>query len=122
MSQPCPHCKENHISWKQKYQAAKWAIIDCPACNKRSCSQPFVLVVYTMLYVWDVLLFGYLYYLTQTTAYLIALIAGWLLLDIFSLYLPLSPLKAKSGKTSADETNSGKNENIDPADTQSAKP
>lgn len=48
-----------------------------------------------MLYVWDVMLFGYLTYLTGNLWYLLALIVIWIILDIFSIYLPLSALKAK---------------------------
>ena len=92
---PCPHCKEATISWWQKYKAAKWAMLKCAKCHGRSCSHPFVLVAYTMLYVWDVMLFGYLFYLTKEIAYLITLIVLWIILDIFSLYLPLSALKSK---------------------------
>lgn len=92
---PCPHCKEATISWWQKYKAAKWAMLYCAKCDGRSCSHPFVLVAYTMLYVWDVMLFGYLFYLTKEIGYLITLIVLWIILDIFSLYLPISPLKRK---------------------------
>jgi len=92
---PCPHCKEATISWWQKYKAAKWALIYCDKCLGRSCSQPFILVAYTMLYVWDVMLFGYLFYLTKTVGYLITLIVGWIILDIFSVYLPINAMKTK---------------------------
>lgn len=92
---PCPHCKEATISWWQKYKAAKWALIFCVKCKGRCCSHPFVLVAYTMLYVWDVMLFGYLFYLTKETGYLITLIVLWIILDIFSLYLPINAMKAK---------------------------
>ncbi len=94
--QPCPHCNEQTISWWQKYKAAKWALIYCDKCGKRSCSQPFILVFYTMLYTWDVMLFGYLYYLTKNGWYLLTLFIIWIILDIFSIYLPISAMKSKS--------------------------
>jgi hypothetical protein len=94
MSQlPCPHCKETTISWWQKYIAAKWALIYCVKCKGRCCSHPFILVFYTMLYVWDLMLFGYLFYLTHNASYLITLVVIWVILDIFSLWLPLSAMK-----------------------------
>jgi len=97
MSQlPCPHCKEETISWWQKYKAAKWALINCSECGKRSCSHPIILVFYTLLYTWDLMLFGYLFYLTKNWWYLLALIVIWIILDIFSLYLPLSAMKSKT--------------------------
>ena len=92
---PCPHCKEATISWRQKYLAAKWGLVRCPSCEGISCSHPFILVGYTMLYVWDVMLFGYLFYLTKSVSYLITLIVLWIILDIFSVYLPVSAMKRK---------------------------
>jgi hypothetical protein len=92
-AQPCPHCKQPTISWGQKYKAAKWLYVYCPKCKGKSCSHPFILVAYTMLYVWDVMLFGYLAYLDQNAWYLLVMVAGWVILDIFSLYLPLSAMK-----------------------------
>ena len=92
---PCPHCKEATVSWWQKYKAAKWALIYCDKCLGRCCSHPFLLVFYTMLYVWDVMLFGYLFYLTKTPGYLITLVVIWIILDIFSVYLPIKPMKRK---------------------------
>jgi hypothetical protein len=94
-SQICPHCKQSTFGYWHKYLAAKWKLLTCPSCERVSCSFPFPLVFYTMLYVWDVLLFGYLTYFTGNTWYILALIVGWLILDYFSLFLPLSPLKRK---------------------------
>ncbi|MEJ2181513.1 MAG: hypothetical protein P8Y28_14035 [Gammaproteobacteria bacterium] len=94
--QPCPHCKQETISWWQKYKAAKWALVYCNNCGKRSCSQPFILVFYTLLYTWDLMLFGYLFYLTNNWWYLLTLVIIWLILDIFSVYLPLSAMKSKT--------------------------
>lgn len=92
-AQPCPHCKQATISWWQKYKAAKWSYIYCPNCQKKLCSHPYVLVAYTMFYVWDLMLFGYLFYLTGATWYLLAMVGCWLILDVFSLYLPLAAMK-----------------------------
>lgn len=93
---PCPHCRKNTISWWQKYKAAKWALIYCPQCRGKLCSHPYILVAYTMLYVWDLMLFGYLAYLERNGWYLLVLVVIWAILDFFSLYLPLSPMKSKS--------------------------
>ena len=48
-----------------------------------------------MLYVWDVLLFGYLAYFDKNPWYILALVIGWLILDYFSFFLPLSAMKRK---------------------------
>jgi hypothetical protein len=90
---PCPHCKKPTISWWQKYKAAKWAFVYCSQCHGKSCSYPYLLVAYTMLYVWDVLLFGTLAYLDHNPWYLLVMVVFWLILDYFSLYLPLSAMK-----------------------------
>lgn len=52
-----------------------------------------------MLYVWDVMLFGYLFYLTGNWWYMLTLIIGWIILDIFSVYLPLSAMKSNTPPT-----------------------
>ena len=92
--QICPHCKHPTLSWWQKYRAAKWFYVYCPRCGGKSCSRPFILVAYTMLYVWDVMLFGYLAYLDKNLGYLITLIVIWIVLDLFSLYLPLGAMRS----------------------------
>ena len=92
---PCPHCKKNTITWWDKYKAAKWAIIYCPDCGGRICSNPYILPFYTLLYVWDVLFFGLVAYITRNAWYVLMLLVFWLILDWFSLFFPLSALKPK---------------------------
>lgn len=92
---PCPHCKKPTISWWQKYKAAKWALVECSECFGRSCAHPYVLVAYTMLYAWDLILFGTLAYLDQNPWYLLVMVVFWVILDVFSLYLPLSAMKSR---------------------------
>ena len=92
----CPHCKGPVISWWEKYKAAKWALVRCPECDGLSCSYPYLLVIYTMLYVWDVLLFGTLAYIDKNIWYVVALVVFWGILDYFSVYLPLSAMKRKT--------------------------
>ena len=48
-----------------------------------------------MLYLWDVMLFGYLAYLDKNVWYLLVMLVGWLILDAFSVYLPLCAMKPK---------------------------
>jgi hypothetical protein len=52
-----------------------------------------------MLYVWDVMLFGYLFYLTRNWWYALTLAVGWIILDIFSVYLPVCAMKPKAPTT-----------------------
>lgn len=106
---PCPHCEQKTFSWWDKYRAGKWALLYCPQCGGRVCAQPWVLAALYFFYVWDVVLFGYLAYL-DSLWYLAVMVAGWLILDYFSVYVPLSPLRspdvAKSTEqpASADES------------------
>ena len=90
---PCPSCRAPAFGWWDKYLAAKWKILTCPHCGARVCSQPLLLAFYYLLSLWDVLLFGYVAYLKSDPFYLGVMAAGWLLLDAFSLYLPLAALR-----------------------------
>lgn len=70
-------------------------LLKCPKCGGRVCAQPLVLAGLYFLYTWDVVLFGYLAYL-DSPWYLAVMLAGWLILDYFAIYVPLSPLRAKA--------------------------
>lgn len=91
----CPHCNAKTFSWWDKYRTGKWAILHCRECGGRVCAQPLVLAALYFFYVWDVVLFGYLAYL-DSLWYLAVMVAGWLILDYFSIYVPLAALRAKS--------------------------
>ena len=75
-------------------------LLNCSECGGRVCAQPIVLSALYFLYVWDVVLFGYLAYL-DSLWYLLVMFVGWLILDYFSVYVSLSPLRTpglKNGK------------------------
>lgn len=88
----CPHCSEPVYSVIDKYLAAKWIILKCRQCQKRACSTPLLLAPFYLLYLMDVINFGYLSYLLDSHVWLAAMVIGWLILDLFSIYLPLSAL------------------------------
>ena len=67
-------------------------LLNCPECGGRVCAQPLVLAGLYFLYVWDVMLFGYLAYL-DSFWYLAVMAVGWLILDYFAIYVPLTPLR-----------------------------
>lgn len=99
----CPHCLQQSISLKQKYLAGKWAIVYCPQCGERSCANPYILGLLSTLYVWDVLLFGYLAFVkyqfnqpAMSAVYLAIMVGAWLVLDFFSIYVPLSAMRPRS--------------------------
>ncbi len=96
---PCPHCQAKTFTWWDKYRSGKWLLLNCPECGGRACAQPIVLGALYFLYVWDVMLFGYLAYL-DSLWYLAVMVTGWLILDYFALYVPLAPLRAKKGSSS----------------------
>lgn len=90
----CPHCEEKSISFVAKYLSGKWRIMHCPACGGRSTTQPILLLMLYFFYIWDVVLFGYLFWVTSDYSYLLMLVAGWLVLDLFSLLIPSARMKA----------------------------
>lgn len=90
----CPHCQAKTFTWWDKYLAGKWAILYCPECGGRVCAQPLVMAAIYFFYMWDVVLFGYLAYLASLW-YLAVMLGGWLILDYFSIYIPLAALRAK---------------------------
>lgn len=113
----CPHCGEKTFSWWDKYLTGKWAVIHCSQCGGRVCAQPIVLAAIYFLYVWDVVLFGYLAYLDSWT-YLLVMLVGWLILDYFSVYVPFTALRAKGAKKSPSATDSAVDRStVDDADT-----
>lgn len=99
----CPHCQQKTFNWWDKYRAGKWALLYCPQCGGRVCAHPWLLAALYFFYVWDVVLFGYLAYL-DSLWYLAVLAAGWLILDYFSVYVPLSPLRSPGAKKSAEQS------------------
>lgn len=92
---PCPHCKNECISLRQKFLAGKWIDVICPNCGGRSCIFPALLVVLYFFYTWDVMLFGYVAVLKHSLIYVGVMITGWLFLEVCSLYLPLAAMKAR---------------------------
>lgn len=90
----CPHCGEMEFSRWDKYLAAKWKILVCPHCGKRSCSNPLVLALFYLAYLVDVIDLGYLAYFQNSLAYIAAMMVGWIILDLFSLRLPLSAMRS----------------------------
>jgi len=89
----CPHCKQPTFSFWDKYLAAKWKVLGCPGCHKRVSSAPLTLALFYLLYLADVLDFGYLSFLLEDSSWIGAAIMGWLVLDLFSVYLPLVALR-----------------------------
>jgi hypothetical protein len=96
---PCPHCKTKTFTWWDKYRTGKWMLLKCPECDGRVCAQPIVLAGLYFLYIWDVVLFGYLTYL-DTLWYLAVMAAGWLILDYFAIYVPLVSLRSNPAPSS----------------------
>ena len=103
----CPHCGEKTFGWWDRYLTGKWAVLHCSECNGRVCAQPIVLAVIYFLYVWDVVLFGYLAYL-DSLWYLLVMLVGWLILDYFSIYVPFSPLRTRDVKNDVPKTDEEK--------------
>lgn len=97
----CPHCEQKTFGWWDKYLLGKWALLHCRECGGRVSAQPIVLAALYFLYMWDVVLFGYLAYL-DSLWYLLVMAVGFLILDYFSVYVPLAPLRVKGSKPPAE--------------------
>lgn len=89
----CPHCNKPTISLGKKYLAGKWANIICDECGGRSCQAPIIMVAMYFLYVWDVMLFGTVAIEKQGLFYIGVMLVIWLILDWFTLYIPLLRMK-----------------------------
>lgn len=70
-------------------------MLHCPQCGGRVCAHPLLMAAVYFFYMWDVVLFGYLTYL-DSLWYLAVMAGGWLILDYFSIYIPLAALRAKT--------------------------
>jgi len=108
----CPHCGAKTFSWWDKYLVGKWALLHCSECAGRVCAQPIVLSALYFLYVWDVMLFGYLAYL-DSLWYLLVMLVGWLILDYFSVYVPLTALRPRNAKSSTEKNAEAESQNVD---------
>ncbi len=91
----CPHCNQPSLTLKQKLLTGKWADVICPRCGGRSCAYPILMAVLYFCYTWDVMLFGYLTVHETSVVYLCVMLGGWVLLELFSLSLPLARMKPK---------------------------
>lgn len=93
----CPSCREQVIPFKDKYRAGWWSVLHCPHCGSRLAAFPWLLLLITMLYLWDVVWFVGIYHFTgNLMPHLVILIGGWLLLDLINLYLvPLVRLRPR---------------------------
>ena len=100
-SNPCPHCDKNTFTWWDKYRTGKWAITHCRDCEGRVCAQPVLMAALYFFYLWDVVLFGYLAYLDSLWYLLVGLVV-WLILDYFSLYIPLAAMRSAKPTGDAD--------------------
>lgn len=94
----CPHCNNKTISFMSKYLAGKWAVMKCGQCGKRSTAHPIPLLILYFFYVWDLVLFIYLYLVTAKVSYLITMLVVWLILDLFSMYVPSARLKSTAAE------------------------
>ena len=100
---PCPHCEAQTFTWWDKYRAGKWMLLKCPKCGGRVSAQPIVLAALYFFYIWDVVLYGYLPYL-DSLWYLAVMLTGWLILDYFAIYVPLSPLRTNPDPSSSNSS------------------
>jgi hypothetical protein len=102
----CPHCKQQTFSKWDKYLAAKWKVLTCSNCKRRVASQPIWLAAYYLLYLANVIDLSFMAYLSGNIHYITAMVVIWVILDLFSLYLPLVAMRGGgSGKKKEEAAN-----------------
>jgi len=95
---PCPRCKEEVIPLKEKFLAGHWKTIHCPRCEGRLCANIYLMAVFYLLYLWNVLWWAGLALFNQEWFYLLFIIPCWLLLDFFNVrFMPLLALRKREG-------------------------
>lgn len=93
----CPHCREETLSLKDKYRLGWWATLNCSKCGGRVAAFPWVLLMMTMLYVWNLLWWVGMMNFKHSYHYLGYLVLCWVLLDLINIYfMPLCRLKKKA--------------------------
>lgn len=99
----CPHCHEPSISLKQKYRLIWWGTINCDSCDGRVAVFPWVLILMTMLHVWNIMWWIGMTHFNDSYHYLAYMLICWILIDLFSLYfMPLCRLKKKTQRLNSD--------------------
>lgn len=88
---PCPHCEQSAVSIKDKYLLGIWLTRRCRNCAARLSANPIVLAIIDMLYVWNILWFGVLYFFDSDPYNFLYMAIAWLFLDIMNVaFVPLS--------------------------------
>ncbi len=90
----CPRCGELTITLKDKLKAGKWLNITCSKCGGRMCANPVVMAIMYFVLSWNIFFFGFMALLEESWGYAIGMIIGWLILEFFIYYIPLSNLRA----------------------------
>jgi len=90
----CPKCKQNGISFKDKYRASLWQVIYCNSCGARLCAQPWLLAFAYFIYTWAVVSFVTIAFYRESYMPILYLVITWLLLDFISVMsMPLSVMR-----------------------------
>lgn len=99
MAYPCPSCKKETISHKNKYLMGLWLLKTCPDCGARLCANPYLMFGIYFVYLWNFFWWPVIAYLTGNLLYLIPLVVIWLLLDYINVrYMPLLCMKKTGDK------------------------
>lgn len=101
----CPRCNEASITPSMKFKTGRWRSIYCPNCNQRLAAHPIPLALIYFALVWDVILFGFLAIYDKNWIYALIMIAGMLILEFFSYFIPLACLRPKETKKNTDSKN-----------------
>ncbi len=93
----CPRCKQPTLSMKDKYLIGWWKTANCGGCGARITAYPILLMIYSFLYVWNIIWWVGMAQFNDSLHYLIYMAVIWLLLDFFNIQLiPLAAMKDKA--------------------------
>ena len=91
---PCPHCEKDAITISDRLKALHWFSIHCANCGKRSCMNPILLSIFWFVVVWDIFFFGFMAWAESSVIYFTIMIVGWIIIDVFGYYIPLSRMRS----------------------------
>lgn len=95
----CPRCGELTITPKDRIKTGKWLNTNCSNCGSRLCANPVVLALLYFVLLWDIFFFGFMAYHEKSWIWASVMLAGWLIMEFFIYYTPLSILKSKPSNT-----------------------
>jgi hypothetical protein len=92
----CPKCRAEAIPLKDKYLAAIWMSIHCPACGTRLCAHPLLMTLLYFVYFWIAATCLFLAAAGKSWTPVLVMLVLWLLVDLVNIaWMPLRPMRPR---------------------------